>query len=731
MNLIHCNLVVKSMIRKIIFVFLISLSCVGCQKKGVVYYYGGSDNEIYELLNNEGFSVKSYENPEDAVIAAEEGAIVMLLSEGYPNTPLKITSDIWEQVEKKKLQLYAEFVNDFPGINIASKVFRSKLERGVVVDSCLLPDLKPMELLGVNDCYIYKADVEHPLLVLAKVAGYDKADYGISDVEAYPMLVRKGSSLLAFTKLSNFKKGRYEPLNAWQGLWRYIFSFLTNNPDFKFSTEWPTNVKPMYGKDEPLKENAKREMVEKGIEWFFKGRFLVDASWKELQLKYEGDGLMPVGIALSDTIKMGDGHYGILEGHASNIYYDGNQDYRYWLRNDVQGEVSFALAAGGALLNNDMYRQVAKNLLDYVFISSPFRKGEKNNPSSPVYGLLGWSETHDYVFYADDNARSVLAMIAATSFLKPYDKWNKEIVECILANFRLANVNGFFAPGGRLEEPQIMEKGWEYFSERPDFINPHPHFESWMWACYLWLYDKTGYEPLLKKAKKAIQITMEAYPEKWGWTNGIQQERARMILPLAWLVRVEDTPEHRAWLDVMVQEILKNQVDCGAVREELGSSNGTFGGPKSNKDYGITEAPLISVNGDPVADMLYTSNFAFFALNEAASATNNEQYRAAVDKMSDFLTRIQVCSENINHVDGAWFRAFDYNRWDYWASNADHGWGAWSTLTGWIQSWIVGTQVLKEKETSYWEVTKDFEVDSYFDELLPIMLKESNNNENH
>ena len=383
------------------------------------------------------------------------------------------------------------------------------------------------------------------------------------------------------------------------------------------------------------------------------------------------------------------------------------------------------MAAGGNLLGNDKYLQTSKNLLNYVFKTSPFRKGEKNNPQSPVYGLLGWSETHDYVFYADDNARSILGMIGASSLLPSYNEWNKEIVECILANFRLANKNGFFAPGGRLEEPQILEKGWEYFSNRPDFINPHPHFESWIWACYLWLYDKTGYKPLLEKTKKAIRITMEAYPENWGWTNGIQQERARMILPLAWLVCVEDTEEHRMWLDTMVQEVLKNQMECGAIREELGTGNGAFGGPKCNSDYGITEAPLISKNGDPVADMLYTTNFAFFSLHEAAEVTGNEQYKEAVNKISDFLTRIQVRSDEIKHLDGAWFRAFDYERWDYWASNADHGWGAWSTLTGWIQSWIIGTQVLKEQNTSYWNLTRNFEVGSYFDKLLSIMLNDT------
>ena len=79
-------------------------------------------------------------------------------------------------------------------------------------------------------------------------------------------------------------------------------------------------------------------------------------------------------------------------------------------------------------------------------------------------------------------------------------------------------------------------------------------------------------------------MTMEAYPDKWIWTNGIQQERARMVLPLAWLVRIEDTPEHRQWLDKIVQKILENQDASGAIREELGSGKGKFGKTKSNDE---------------------------------------------------------------------------------------------------------------------------------------------------
>ena len=198
---------------------------------------------------------------------------------------------------------------------------------------------------------------------------------------------------------------------------------------------------------------------------------------------------------------------------------------------------------------------------------------------------------------------------------------------------------------------------------------------------------------------------MAAYPDGWSWTNGIQQERARMVLPLAWLYRVSPTGEHKAWIDTIVADIAKNQAECGAIREELGDpAKGDYGAEKKNSDYGNGEAPLIFRNGDPVADMLYTSNFAVFSLNEAACATGDAQIRKMADSLGDFLVRIQARSEEHKSVDGAWFRAFNYRDWDYWASNADAGWGAQSTLTGWIQSWIITTLALLEEGTSYWDI---------------------------
>lgn len=707
---------------EILWLWGLSLLLCSCVQSKTIYFCGSEQNEVCELLRNEGFKLKIFDTPDIMIKEATSGSGAIIVSDTYPATPLRIASETYELAKQKGIRLYLEYPDKLPDIQIENESFHASMERGVITSANLV-DMKPMDLIGINDCYTRVAKVDSPLIVLARVAGFDQAEYGIDDVDAYPLLYEKNHMLIAFTKLSNFRTGRYEPVASWQSVWQYIISFVTDNPNFTFSTAWSSDVMPTYTREQPLSADAGKKMIGRGLEWFFNGCFFIDPSWKEQQLERQGDGLMPIGRALPAGTKVGNGSLGILEGHASNIYYDGDQDFRYWLRADVQGEVAFALASGGELLKNPKYEEVSKNLMEYVLKNSKFRAGKRLDPASPVYGLIGWSETHPYVFYADDNARLVLGLIGASAFMD-YDKWNKEIVENILANFRLSSENGFFGNGGRLEEPQILKKGWQYYAKRPELVNPHPHFESWMWACYLWLYDRTGYQPLFDKAEKAIRLTMESYPDGWKWTNGIQQERARMILPLAWLVRVQDTPEHREWLDRVVQRLLENQQSSGAIREELGnSSTGTFGKAKSNKDYGITEAPLISHNGDPVADMLYTSNFAFFSLNEAARATGNPQYRKAVEKLSDFLIRIQLKSDKYAHLDGAWYRAFDYNRWDYWASNADHGWGAWSTLTGWIQSWIVGTQVLIEDDISFWDKTKDVDVKPYMEETIRIMFE--------
>ena len=196
-----------------------------------------------------------------------------------------------------------------------------------------------------------------------------------------------------------------------------------------------------------------------------------------------------------------------------------------------------------------------------------------------------------------------------------------------------------------------------------------------------------------------------------------------MLLPLAWLVRVDDSAPHRKWLRSMAEELLAQQDACGAIREEIANlEQGSYGPPKTNEEYGTSEAPLIQQNGDPLCDLLYTSNFAFIGLHEAAAATDDPFYADAADRMADFLCRIQVRSETQPELDGAWFRAFDFGRWDYWASNADFGWGAWSIESGWTQGWITSVLALRRMKTSFWDLTAGSRIAERFEPLVGVML---------
>ncbi|HRN95397.1 MAG TPA: hypothetical protein PL084_11800, partial [Chitinophagales bacterium] len=84
--------------------------------------------------------------------------------------------------------------------------------------------------------------------------------------------------------------------------------------------------------------------------------------------------------------------------------YDGTQKYRYFIRSDVQGETSFLLASSAAVLGNKDYAKTAERLLDYLFYTSEFRKGARNNKDSSSYGLISWANSNLNAFFGDDNA---------------------------------------------------------------------------------------------------------------------------------------------------------------------------------------------------------------------------------------------------------------------------------------------------------------------------------------
>ena len=705
------------------------------------------DNDLYLTLTENNIKCSRFDNPAEAIANARKGSGVLILADGYPVTTTRVDSLLYAEAFRKGVKLFVEYPSFVPGI-ASGDPRGTHWERAVISSDAFSPELSKLRILAIHDCRFISMELSNPDIVIARIAGFDSAVYGLPE-KVFPVLSEisvpegNGSLMVSTTKLSQFITARYAPSDAWQAIWGHILSWA--QPGLEVSgLQWTTTVVPSFRADENLPEHYEREALKRGIDWYFNSGMIVNS---EMNSKYEKPTNSPepgsadpdlaadwpfghrVGFGTDLTAPAGDGSLGVLEGFDAKIFNDGTQPVRWWRRGDCNGEIAGAISLAGYGLKDSVFMKTGANIGDWLFFKSMISLGDRSDPKHPAYGLSGWNDVPGYcgpgtmdgyaVYYGDDNARVILGMMISAA-AQNTDRYDKRLLNIILGNLRVSGEYGF--QPNRIDQDPLVKAGWRHFFSDKN-ISFSPHYQANIWACYLWAYNQTGFDLFLQRARTAISMTMEAYPDNWIWTNGIQQERAKMLLPLAWLVRVDDTPQHREWLRKMAGDLLASQAECGAIREEIGEKGkGGFPPPASNEAYGTSETPLIQTNGNGVSDLLYTVDFAFLGLHEAAAATGDDYYRKAEDKLAEFLCRIQIRSEKHPELEGGWFRAFDFNRWEYWASNGDAGWGAWSIESGWTQSWITTVLGLRLMNTSVWDLTKTSEAEKHFDGLLTQML---------
>jgi hypothetical protein len=681
-----------------------------------------ASNDLYKLLASGGVPLARYETPEEAVAQSSPGSGVLILAEGYPEKATNLGAGLFQMATEKRLRLYIEFPSLVPGLRVGQPCAVAKghsgnlWERIVVASDAFSASLEKLSILDFHDGRYVPINAANADLVLARVAGFDKAVYGLPAANVNPILFKAGDVLVSTTKLSQFITGRYAPVQSWGIVWTWILGWLNPTAPVPLG-EFEPVVRPSFGPREALPKDAELHAFQKGVEWYSRAKLFVHPSWEKTVV--ERAAMNAPSAAPPREWPLGDGSNGMLEGFSTVIEPDGSQLLGWWRRNDCMGETSMAMALSSALTGKPRGGEIAANLNDFIYFHSTLAQAD---PASPTFGLVGWELPKSQGYWGDDNARSAFGTLATSALLKT-DRWDEVVLRCLLANLRTTGKLGFRE--NRVDQKQLQARGWRSYYEA-ETISYAPHFQAYLWAAFLWAYDKTRYSGFLEKAKTAVRMTMAAYPDKWRWTNGIQQERARMLLPLAWLVRLEDSPEHRQWLKLMAEALLALQDECGALREEIGSmAQGGLKPPQSNEKYGTSEAPLIQENGDAVCDLLYTSNFAFLGLHEAAASTGDTFYSHAADKLAELLCRIQVRSSVQPELDGAWLRAFDFRRWDYWASDSDDGWGVWSTETGWTQAWITSVLAMRHLKTSFWGLTANSKIGRHLDKLLPALIPES------
>lgn len=659
-----------------------------------------SDNDLINILHSNGVIVRACNSARLAMDEADADGAVLLLADEYPAHRVRITPEDWREAKTRNLTVYVEFPESVPGVELGAEK-TVEWERAVVTSDFFGTKLARNRILSISGSHYFSCGGGEPLMVMARVAGFDDAVYGVPK-SAAPILVdfpdRK--LIVATTKLSGFVTGRYGPMAEWGQVWRTILRRLQPKAEIP-ELRWTPSVAPALQREEKPPKDFERAAFDRAAQWFLHGRLLVSRSrLDELEAAVRKD----ASVATPAIEPPADGSLGILEGYASAIRYDGNQLQRSPVRADCQAESAMVIALDAKLNHSDRSAAVAKNLLNFLYNTSGIHGGVRANPQHPAFGLIAWgiiAPAWERATYGDDDARVILGTILATASLDTSD-YDEHLLRALVANLRTTGTQGF--RGDRIDMPDIEAKGWKAYHDAAT-LNYSPHFESYLWACNLWAYRQTGDREFLDRTKVAIAKTMAANAKRqWRWNDSI--ERARMILCLAWLIRIEDTPEHRGWLTSVAHDLLEYQDPCGAIPDRLsGEGGGHYRIPGSNEAYGTGETPLIQKNGDPVSDQLYTTGFALFGLHEAVAATGDEKLRDAEDHLADYLCRIQVRSTKVPYLDGTWFRAFDFKKWDYWSSSADIGWGAWSAEAGWAQAWTAATLALREERTSFWEVT--------------------------
>ena len=694
-------------------------SFVRAQEPSAFVFACRPDNDLYRALSaGTGRVAPRFDDPARAVAHAPEGAGVLLLADGYPTKTTALDAALFEAAAKKSLRLFVEFPSWLPDLSL-SPVRHAAWERTVVTSDAFGPALEKMRILMIQDCYFVPVEATSPHLVLARVAGFDSAVYGLPKKEVWPILFEhpRGGVLAATTKLSQFITGRYAPSDAWPPVWNFVLGWLGRTPNPP-KLEWIPTVRPAYTRLEPLPPNSLLQAVRRGVDWYSKARMFVHPDWAG---KWDG---VPadterIGPGPTEQMPRGNGSFGLLEAFSSAIGNDGSQPVRYYVRADCNSEAAFALALRGVIDQDQRSRTIASNLLDFVDFKSPIQQGARAEAQNAAFGLMGWDTrpAGTIVHYGDDNARAVLGQLGVAAALKE-DRWDEAILRCILANFCTTGPSGF--RNARIDEPELQEKGWRWFWAKSSgawgSYRECAHYQAYQWAVNLWLYDKTKFAPLLERTERGLRHMMRRYPNGWQAESGREEgERCRMLLPLAWLVRVQETAEHRLWLPALAQYIRGVQDSSGAIQQRVTHTAG-------NEEYGTGECPLVHANGDPATDLLYAGNFAFLGLHEAAAATGDGDLKSAADRLADFLVRVQVRSSHPAELDGVWFRGFDFRRWDYWGSNGDVGWGVWATETGWTQGWISGVLALRHLNQSLWELTAQSRIARHMDRLRVQML---------
>ena len=461
--------------------------------------------------------------------------------------------------------------------------------------------------------------------------------------------IQKNSRLGLFTigetvmmctfELHNFNRARFAPHRSWNHLIRYIARWITGTYPTFLPEPTVTHRTDAVDTDDAAFEAARKTAVEHSIRWL--EQFLVE-----------------------------DGCAGIREGMRHNIDPDGKQAAADTVRTDCCGEAAGAFRFYAALTGNDVYRTFADNLDGFVLGPMQVRGGLFD-------GMLRWTDTAWQVCYQDDAARALLPMLYDCLF---FDRRERFDDICRALDFLVKTTAKDGCRAARTDAPNLTEDSMRALREA-EVGFPSAHYNAYYHAALLFAYRIGGNRIYLDVARRGLETMMRCYPDTRR-EQSETEELCRLILPLAALYDCTHDEAHLAMLHRVTDDLITHKHPIGGFCEwDTG-----YKAACSRESRG--ECSLLTENGDPIADLLYSTNWLPIGFAYAYHVTGDTKFHDLWHDTAVFCIRAQNVSDD-PLADGCWCRAFDMELGEVFGCPHDVGWAACCSESGWTDAEIL------------------------------------------
>jgi len=454
------------------------------------------------------------------------------------------------------------------------------------------------------------------------------------------------SIMMTSFQLHNFSRARFAPRHAWEALIRYIAKWITGaEPDRMPAPVVRYGIASSQEREGDFEQN-RREAIRRGLTWL--EQLLVD----------KGSG-------------------GIREGLCHKIDPNGEQARLDTVRNDCSGEAAGAFRLYAHLQADREAEQIADNLDSFTYGPMVIRGGLFD-------GFMRWSDDAWQVCYQDDAARCMLGSLYACNFLG-HDTMYPEI--CRVLDFLVRTTA---KDGCRVARTDLYAMSEASFAQLTSAEHgcTSAHYNAYYHAALLLAYKYGKDERYLEIGRQGLETLMALYPETRR-EQSETQEMCRLILPLAVLYDVTGEEKHREMLYRVANDLQKHRHPSGGYCEwDTG-----YRAACSRESTG--ECSLLTENGDPVADLLYSVNWLPAGFAYAWYATGDDWFRELWRDVVNFCINAQISSGHALY-DGSWCRAFDMDLGEAYGCPHDAGWATYATESGWTVAEILMGMMLPD-----------------------------------